>query len=185
MNRIQVILLLTLAINTKAYGQTITNRSENQTEITTNWESLIEDKYEIDYPSDWDVDKSGQMGVSFFLFSPLASELDKFKENVNLLIQDLTGYDMNLDKYVEISEGQIKTMITEGKIILSERKKRNEQEYHKIIYSGKQGIFELKFEQYYWVVDDQAFVLTLTCEDKEFDKYQSTGEKILNSFELK
>ncbi len=195
MNRIQIVIFLALTISTIACVQTKVIESESQTkkiiesesqtEKIIDWESLTEDKYAIKYPSNWEVNKSGQMGTSFILFSPLLNESDKFKENVNLLIQDLTDYDLNLDQYVEISEGQIKTMVTEGKIISSERKKKDEREYQKMIYTGKQGIFNLKIEQYYWVIDNEAFVLTLTGEKEEFDKYQDIGEKILNSFEIK
>lgn len=185
MNKIQIVLLLTIAITTITCGQSQTDKSENKTEKKVDWESLNEDKYKIDYPSNWDVNKSGQMGSRFILFSRLSNKSDQFRENVNLLIQDLTGYDLNLDQFIELSEGQIKTLMTEGKILVNERKKKDEIEYQKMVYTGKQGIFDLKFEQYCWVIDNQAFVLTLTCEEKEFDNYQNTGEKILDSFELK
>ncbi len=185
MSKLQVVLTLLMAISTIANGQSQTDKSEKQPDILGDWVSLKEDKCEIKYPPDWEVNKSGLMGTTFMLFSPLSSELDNFKENVNLLVQNLSGYDLTLDQYVEISEGQIQTMLTEGKVILSERMNKNGQEYHKLIYSGKQGIFDLKFEQLFYLVDNHAFVISLTCEQAEFDKYQSTGEKILNSFELK
>lgn len=185
MNRIQITIFLALAISTIACGQTKEPKSIDQTEKTTDWKNLNEDKYAIKHPSAWEVNKSGQMGTSFILFSPLSNESDKFKENVNLLIQDLKGYNLSLDQYVEISEGQIKTIVTEGKIISSDRIKKDEREYQRMIYTGKQGIFDLKFEQYYWVIDNQAFVLTLTGEEDEFEGYQEIGEKILNSFEIK
>lgn len=60
--------------------------------------------------------KTGQMRASFILFSSLSSKEDQFKENMNLLIQDLTGHNLYLDKYVEISEGQINTIIADGEI---------------------------------------------------------------------
>jgi hypothetical protein len=94
---------------------------------------------------------------------------------------------MNIDlgKYVEISEGQIKTMITSGVIVESKRQKSGDYDFQKILFTGKQGIFDLKFEQYYFVDKQKAYVLTLTCEINEFDQYKETGEKILNSFKLK
>lgn len=158
--------------------------NKTQTEVQDGWKSLTENNYSINYPGNWELNKSGQMGTSFILFSPPSSEQDQFKENVNLLVQDLTGHNLDLDKYVEISEGQIKTMITDGKIIESKRITTKDWSYQKVIYTGKQGIFNLKFEQYYWVVGDEAFVLTLTCEESQFDNYQVTGEMILNSFNL-
>jgi|TARA_B110000908_G_C10242267_1_gene446744 hypothetical protein len=36
------------------------------------------------------------MGTSFILFSQLNLDTEKFKENVNLIIQDLTSYNIDL-----------------------------------------------------------------------------------------
>ena len=148
------------------------------------WNSLAENNYSIQYPNDWEVNKSGLMNTSFILLSQLTSQTDQFRENVNLIIQDLKGLNIDLDKYVVLSESQVKTMITDGNIISSDRVKNKEFEFQKVIYTGKQGIFELKFEQYYFIHNDKAYVLTLTCEENEFNTYKIIGEKILDSFSI-
>ena len=180
MKTIKLIGTLVLAINMIACGQT----KENKSNIIEGWKSISENNYSISYPENWELNKSGQMGSSFILLSPLLSEKDQFRENVNLIIQDLRGYNLDLDKYVEISEDQIKTVITNGEILESNRTTVDDLSYQKVIYTGKQGIFNLKFEQYFWVVEDQAYILTMTSEESQFDNYQETGEKILNSFKL-
>ncbi|MEX2379194.1 MAG: hypothetical protein WD530_00505, partial [Vicingaceae bacterium] len=119
------------------------------------WNSLIKNEYLIEYPNNWDLDESGQMGTSFFLFSALQSQEDQFRENVNLLIQDLSGHQLDLDEYVELSEDQIKKMITDSEIIESKRVVNSESTYHKVLYTGKQGTYHLKFVQYYWLVADK------------------------------
>lgn len=58
-------------------------------------------------------------------------------------------------------------------------------DYNSRIYSGKQGMFDLQFEQYYWVINKKAYVLTLTCTIEQFDNYQEIGEAIMDSFEVK
>lgn len=151
---------------------------------TKKWNNLKKNNYAINYPNEWELNESGQMGSEFILFSPLSSDNDNFKENVNLIIQDLSAYNLDLNKYVEISESQIKTIITEGEIITSERINKNGKEFQKMIYTGKQGIFNLKYEQYVWVENDKAFILTLTCIQSEFSDYKNIGEEILNSFKL-
>jgi len=131
MKKIQIALILILAINVVVLGQSNLYKSENKEEspTPTEWKSLTNEKFEIQYPSDWVVDQSGQMGISFFLFSPLSDESDNFKENVNLLIQDLAGYDLTLDGFVDLSENQIKTLATDGEIILSDRIKDDKVEH--------------------------------------------------------
>lgn len=152
---------------------------------TTDWKTLNNSEFSINYPKNWELNSSGQMGTRFIIFSQLTDKNDQFKENVNLIIQDLTGYDFDLNKYVELSENQIKTMITESNILINERLTKNKKEYQKVIYTGKQGIYDLKFIQYYWLENNKAYVLTFTAEVNEFTKFKKTSENILNSFKLK
>jgi hypothetical protein len=100
------------------------------------------------------------------------------------VIQDLKGMNINLDKYVEISLGQIKTLITNGNLLDSKRLSRDGNEFQKVIYTGDQGIYKLKFEQYFWVQGEKAYVLTLTCDIGQFENYKEIGEQILNSFKF-
>jgi hypothetical protein len=180
--------LLLSGLITCIFELVICNQIICQTSITdsqSEWKTFQGIGYLIQYPGSWDLDKSGKGGTSFIILSKLSSQQDKFRENVNLIIQDLSGQNINLDKYVEISEGQVKTMINKGKILESKRLNANKLEFHKIIYTGEQGIYLLKYEQYYWIKNNKAYVLTLTCEINQFDKFKIIGEKILNSFVLK
>lgn len=183
---IKILTSLTL-ITFIACGQTaVKQEAENNTTKTIDgWKTLVESNYSIQYPSTWELNQNRQMGTSLILFSPLENNEDQFRENVNLIIQDLKGQNIDLDKYSEISEGQVKTMITNSILTNSERIKNGNKEYHRLIYSGDQGIYHLKFEQYYWVENDKAYVLTFTCEQNKFSDYKEIGETILNTFSLK
>lgn len=180
MKQTQLFGLIFLFFSLITFGQAVYKNS-----TVSGWKVLNETNYSIQYPENWELNKSGQMGSSFVLFSRLTSAQDKFKENVNLIIQSLQGQKINLDKYVEISEGQIKTIITNGNLIESKRLNINGHEFQKVVYTGDQGIYKLKFEQYYWVLNGQAYILTLTCEKSQFDAYKLIGERILNSFRIK
>jgi hypothetical protein len=171
-----------------ACGQSSQKESKTEEikiETPENWKVLNESDYSIQYPDTFDLDKSGQMGMSFILLSKQTSQQDLFRENVNLLIQDLTGQNIDLDKYVEISEGQIKTMITDGNLIESKRLTDKNKEFQRVIYTGKQGQFDLKWQQFFWVVNKKAYVLTLTCEINQYDNYVSVGEEIMKTFMIK
>ncbi|MBK8807831.1 MAG: hypothetical protein IPO21_14755 [Bacteroidales bacterium] len=183
MKKIKLFGLTSIFFSLIACGQT--TQKNVQSDIPDDWKTIDESFFTIQYPDSFELNKSGQMGMSFILLSKQTSQQDLFRENVNLIIQDLTGQNINLDKYVEISEGQIRTMITNGNIIESKRIKTDDLEYQKVIYTGTQGQFKLKFEQYYLIVKQKAYILTLTCETNQFDKYQAIGEKIMNSFKIK
>jgi len=149
------------------------------------WKTINQSNYSLKYPSTWEPDESEQMGTKLILFSALESSTDTFRKNVNLIIQDLTGYNLDLDGYSKMSEDQIKKIISNSQIIESARTRSNSNPCYKIIYTGDQGGFHLKFEQYYFVISNKAYVLTFTAEQNNFEKFKDTGEGILNTFKIK
>ncbi|MDA9563565.1 hypothetical protein N9R81_02690, partial [Flavobacteriales bacterium] len=95
-------------------------------------------------------------------------------------------HNTDLNQYVEMSEKMISQgMITDGNIISSNRIKTKETEFQKVIYTGKRGVFDLKFVEYYWVQNNKAYVLTLRCQVNEFNSFNAIWKKILNSFKIK
>ncbi len=172
-----IVLSLLIAIN---------NIDSNAAEVDTDgWITLENEEYEVDYPSDWELDESGKMGTSFFLYSPLKDGADNFMENVNMMHQDMTAYDVTFDEFVKLSEEQVAKMMTDGELEQSEKIERNGQSIHKLVFTGKQGVLDLKFVQYYMMKDSEVYFLTLTCEVSEFENYIEIGETILDSFVLK
>lgn len=151
----------------------------------SDWKILKESKYSIKYPKDWKLQNPGQMGSEFMIFSPISEPGDKFRENINLLIQNLNGLNLNLEQYTELSENQIKTLISDSKIFENKRQHGKKYDYQKIIYKGTMGELKLKFVQYYWVINNKAYVLTFTAEQNQFDKYLPVAVKIMDSFEIR
>lgn len=146
----------------------------------TEWTNFKKDNFSIDYPKNWTLDTSGQMNSQFLLFSQL-EENDNFKENVNLIIQDLRGQNMTLDSYVELTKKQITSMVEKGKLIET----KNNGSYQSVIWSGFIAGNDLKFKQYLFFKDERAYVLTFTALETTFDDYIEIGSKILDSFNLK
>ena len=161
-----------------ACGQT------KQEQVPDDWKTFEQSNHSISYPPTWKLFQTKEMEMSFVIYSTLESNLDKFKENISFNIQDLSGQNMDLDKYAKISEEQIKTFIAYPVVKESKRVKNDRGEYHKLIYTGDQEIFKFIFEQYIWIVDEEAYVLTLTSEQDKFNDFKETGEKILNSFKF-
>lgn len=146
------------------------------------WKTLQTPIFSIQYPSNWELKENVQTAIPFILFSPLEGAGDKFRENINLVVQDLSGQKMDLKKYVEVSEKQVKELIKNSRIIESKRVKKGTNEFHKIIYTGNSNNFLLQFEQHYYIVKEKAYVLTYTAEQSKFESFLKTGERILNSF---
>jgi hypothetical protein len=183
MKRIQLTGLLIFILSVTLCAQTAPEKGCSKAAEV--WKSVNENSYSIQYPENWELNTSGQMGMSFILLSKQLSAEDLFRENINLIIQDLEGQNIDLDKYVELSEGQIKTLITNSNLMESKRQNENGSEFQKVIYTGDQGSYHLKFEQNYWIKNGKAYVLTFTGEIDQFDRYKEVGEKIMKSFRLK
>lgn len=180
-----ILILTTLLFFTfTSCGQT-QKSNDKALEENPDWKTLDGKDYSIKYPADWELNQNGEMGTTFVLFSPLDARQDKFRDNVNFIIQDLSGYNLDLNKFVEISETQVKTMITNSILIESTRIKTDTDEFHRMIFTGDQGMLHLKFEQFFWVKNDKSYVLTLTCEQDKFSDFKEVGEAILNSFSFK
>ncbi len=142
--------------------------------------------YSISYPQNWKLDQSGTMGSSFTIFCPETSDPNVFRNNVNLIIQDLSDcYNINLDQYVHIYRKLIKILYQDSSVLEIKHIARGRSEFQRIIYSGDQGVYHLMFLQSFMIRDDKAYILTLTCEKDNFEKYKKTGEAIMNSFVLK
>lgn len=151
----------------------------------SDWNSVIDSGFSISYPKTWTVDRSGENGTSFYLFSPFLSSNDVFQENVNLIIQDVKGYGITLDSYTEFSIDDIGKSVQNSRILENIRKSAHGLSYHKMVYSGEINGFKLTFMQYYWVVNEKVYLLTFTAEPDQFSKYLPVADRILNSFVMK
>lgn len=155
-----------------------------QAQKVSELKTYSKDNYSIQYAANWDLNTEGQMGTTFVLFSKPSSANDKFRENVNLMVQDLSGYNVDLDTYAAISEQQLKSMVTAFVMLENKKKKDALGEYQHVIYKGEQGNFKLTFEQHYRIINNKAYVLTFTAEQTEYDKFKPTTSVMFNSFKL-
>jgi hypothetical protein len=155
--------------------------SQNDTDEVT---SFIKEDFSIQYPKSWQIDTSKMMGTELFVFSALENENDKFRENVNVIIQDLGGQDIDLDKYKQITETQVTEIAADGKIYESTVVKTGKGEYYKVTYAMTQGTFRLKISSYCYIKNEKAYLVTFSSEFDKYDQYKKVGEQILKSFSL-
>jgi hypothetical protein len=158
-------------------------KSEEGAIDTSNWETYEGANYTIKYPQDWTLDVDGMMNTSFFISSPLGGD-DTFSENINLLTQDLTRFPMSLDEYVELSINQVETLVPEGHLKKEERLNGPKYAYHSVLYSARFNDNRLMTAQYYWVIENTAYILTFTALAADYEEYRALGYGIMNSFSI-
>ena len=108
MKQIQLLVQTFLFFSLITFGQSTQKSTRKESE--NGWKVLNETNYSIQYPDNWDLNKSGQMGSSFIVFSRLTSPQDKFRENVNLIIQRINedeGIKINFVKYHNLFVTQV------------------------------------------------------------------------------
>lgn len=142
-------------------------------------ETIKGDNYTISYSSDWKLDETVRNNVEFSLVQTPVS--GKFRNNINLLVQDLHGTGIDLIEYTQISVEQINE---NGKLIGSQKKIIGNIEFQEMTFEAFMKGFDLKFLQYYFIKDEKAYVLTFTALKNEFDNLIPEALKIMNSFQV-
>lgn len=164
-------ILLFLLLNCLAYSQ----NSKLDAKID-------EQEYQIDYPKNWKIDTSGKYGISFCLYVGANELIGNFGENINLMIQDIKSLNLDIDKYTELSENQIRA---NADLIESKRIRRNDLDCQQLLYEATLKDRKLKFRQYYFIKNGKAYVLTFTATKETYDKYIEISEKVMSTFIIK
>lgn len=148
-----------------------------QTKNTIPTKTLIEKNFRLQYPAHWILDKSNK--YAHYAFFSKKTSID---ENVTIDVQDYTNSLNNFKNHVEISVRQLP--IYNNNLVILQNTTVNEKgkTYQKIIYTSKHQGIDVKFEMYIFFVNQYAYTLTYTALKKNYLKYLSAAEIILNSF---
>lgn len=142
------------------------------------------DAFSIQYPETWELQITEKQGSKFILYSEM-EENDSFRENINLLAQNVKGMNMTMDKFAKMSEDQIKTMVQGGEVLKSERVENGKYHQHLMIWKGTIRNINMMFKQYFYLKDDRTYILTYTALPETFEKFLKEGQPVLESFKLK
>jgi len=142
--------------------------------------------YTIQYPGAWMLDTTTNFGsgVDLVLLAPKDNEADNFSTNFNLIIQDMSAQPMSLDSFAALSKNQYAQFVKNSTIISNDKISSPSKEYYKLIVEIANEKRTVKIEQYYFIRNKNAYVLTFTTEKSKFEASQKEGEAILNSFVL-
>ena len=150
------------------------------------WATIADQDFTLRYPADWTLDQSGLFGSNFFLYAPMDKGKDTFRENFNLMINDLSEFPgMTLAEMADGARQQVVSMIDSVKILEFKEMEDGFDKYYWMEFSGKQNKFNLHWRQYYWLAHNHFYVLTFTAEEQQYARYLPIAEQVLGSFYLK
>lgn len=141
---------------------------------------LTRTDYSISYNKSYAMDDSGVNGTDFYIVLSRDKNTN-FRNNINLLVQDLTETNIDLTKFVDLTESQIRSS---GQLIKSERINRNGKEYQSILFEADFGQGLLRFLQYDFMLNNKAYILTYTATISTFEENLSKAQKVMDSFKL-
>jgi len=162
-----------------------TTNSPNTTTTTSSELKKYSDpngRYTIGYPSDWTVDDKSD-GAVFRLKSPAENGDDKFFQNMNLQIEEANT---TIDEYIKMSMDEVKKIVKGYREVSSMFFNRNGSRAYQIIYKGTYGemAYDLQIKQLFCVNNGKAYVLTYVSKEGERDAFETTANKIFNSFKF-
>jgi len=149
-------------------------------EIPSEWKILENDFYMIQYPVTFVLDSSitEDWGAEFVIISDLT-------DNVNLVVMDV---DLEIDdffeNYVQSVEKFLNSYVTNCYVFDSEIIIKDGYQFYKMIFSGKQGIHDIMFEQHLTVRKGKFYILTYAAGRSQFKRSEIVRNKIMNSFKL-
>lgn len=143
------------------------------------------DKYgfSLNYPKDW-VLHEGYMGTIFIALSPLEDGNDLFQENINVITEDLQGYEFTIEEYLEFTLSELQDIVDNLRVISRGKRNIASQQGKVIVFSGEQSGFEFQWMQVFFISGTNIYVITYTAQENRYDKYLPTIENIINSIKF-
>ena len=185
MLKIAVVLSMLVLTSCSQNAQSDSKKTDVKTSnVPADWKTYSRDNYSIKYPGSWSL-KENQNVALFILFAPIDSAAPSFDANINLVIQDVKGKNIDLDKYTQISIDQVKANTSKDSILLNKKEQDSTGVYQHLIFSVEYQNTPLMWDQYYRVIDDKVYLLTLTTLPEQWNKSQKLGEQILSTFKVK
>lgn len=139
--------------------------------------------YSIQATEGWTKTDTSLGGLQATLLkSELEGNSDIFMENINVVTEKATGYD--LDKYYEANLSTLSTQmpgytkISSGNVII------NGQEARRLAYSHNYTGTATEVETYFFVKDGIGYVITCSAQQGKLTKWKPEFDKVVNTFSI-
>ena len=144
------------------------------------WQTIDRADFSIRYPSDWTLQPESESAV-FYLYAPAESDGDRFRENVSLVVEVLPSGKYDADSYVEEAVKLLQVQVTKN-----ERVEWAGHVGRRLVYTQRPELdIVTTNELYVWVINRKAYLLAFSREEGNDGEQAVTGQRILQTFELK
>lgn len=144
-------------------------------------------KISLIYPKDWEK-KVGKMGTVVAFLSPPENASDEFRENVNIVIEDISSQPMTLDEYTNLSLNQLDQFVQNPNILESSEDTLSGIRAYRLVYTGEMesngNVYALKWLQVYTIKNNKVYMFTYTSAEDSYSDYLDSVEEMIDSFEI-
>lgn len=138
--------------------------------------------FRISYPIDWEY-KENQYAASVIFFSPKSNDLDIFRENVSVVVQDIAGKDYTIEQFSEMAIDQMSKLFKGRMEILKNKSTRLAgRPAHLFMYVGNEMDNEVQFLHVWTLYKGKVYQLTYTGNESEFSKFLLKARMMIRSF---
>ena len=141
-------------------------------------------RFTIKYPKGWEV-REDENGAAVVIYSPLENELDFFRENVGVVIEDHPNIPMTLDSFTQLALRQMKTVFKDNfDLLKSEPVTVSGREGHEIVFIGKGPQGQWKYKIYWTLIGSVSYQVSFMSLESQYDKYIETVDRMFQSFHV-
>ena len=140
--------------------------------------------FSIKYPASWTLGENINNAAVIF-YSPQETELDIFRENVNIVVQDISKNPLSLKRYSKTAIRQMEAVFSNNMMILeSEPMFFAGQEGYKFVFTGKTPETELQYMSVWTITGLTAYQVTYTALASQYDRHLPKVKRMIRSFHL-
>jgi len=139
----------------------------------------------IKYPTTWLVSEK-HSGTNVLFLAQKQNEADRFRENVSVVVQDLSSNPMGLNKYTDIAIDQMETVLgNEIEPLKSKLTYIDGHAGHRYVFRVPLPNFTLKYHIVWTVYGIKAYQITYTSLEQDYEKHLRIYKSMVKSFKIK
>lgn len=140
-------------------------------------------KFTVYYPPGWTLSNQGNPNLVFNISSPKVDEYDYIQENVNLIVQ-VVPEGTDAATYLAQLEQKATNQLVNIEKVSAEPTVFKGFDAMASTYTAYVNEIRVKWNQYVWVVDRRAYLLTYSAEITQYEAYKDFANEIIKSLEF-
>jgi hypothetical protein len=139
-----------------------------------------ESESSIKLPDSWET-REGVMGTAVIALSPREGATDEFRENVNVVVEELPS-GMALEGYIEASLSNMRKLATDYNQVEDGRTTIDGVDASRLVYTHRMGQLDLQCLLYIIVKGRRGYNVTCSALQDTFETHRGRFEEIVATF---